>query len=357
MRSADYFSADYFSARDRFRELADALGLQQTSHQVAGDDLSIDVAIHAPKSANKTLIISSGLHGIEGFLGSAIQIRQMQNWKDQSLPRSLRVVLLHALNPHGFANRRRWNEDNVDLNRNFLLEQEEYTGCAETYHQLASLLNPQRPPARFNLFALQAAGVVLRYGMKNVKQAIAEGQYEYPNGLFFGGHKPGKTTTIVTKNMPDWVADSSQVVHIDVHSGLGKSGTYKLLIDYPLSQEHRELLEEHFGPENVETGQDAEEAYTAQGGWGRWCVNENPNIQYTYLCAEFGTYGPIQVLNRLRTENQAHQHCDPSDPRLAKAKDNLQEAFCPNSEAWRKTTLEHGDSIVAQSIQCLCNSN
>ena len=30
------------------------------------------------------------------------------------------VVLVHALNPHGFAHRRRVNEDNVDLNRNFV---------------------------------------------------------------------------------------------------------------------------------------------------------------------------------------------------------------------------------------------
>ena len=30
------------------------------------------------------------------------------------------LVLVHANNPHGFAHQRRVNEDNIDLNRNFI---------------------------------------------------------------------------------------------------------------------------------------------------------------------------------------------------------------------------------------------
>ena len=36
------------------------------------------------------------------------------------MPEDVAIVLVHALNPFGFAWRRRWNENNVDLNRNFL---------------------------------------------------------------------------------------------------------------------------------------------------------------------------------------------------------------------------------------------
>lgn len=32
------------------------------------------------------------------------------------------IVLVHAVNPFGFLNNRRWNENGVDLNRNFLVE-------------------------------------------------------------------------------------------------------------------------------------------------------------------------------------------------------------------------------------------
>ena len=54
----------------------------------------------------------------------------------------LRCVLLHALNPFGFAWRRRVNEDNVDLNRNFLLDDEGYVGCPDGYAHLDPLLLP-----------------------------------------------------------------------------------------------------------------------------------------------------------------------------------------------------------------------
>ena len=61
----------------------------------------------------------------------------------------LRCVLLHALNPYGFAWLRRVNEHNVDLNRNFLLPGEAYRGSPAGYAALDPLLNPKSPPARW----------------------------------------------------------------------------------------------------------------------------------------------------------------------------------------------------------------
>ena len=37
---------------------------------------------------------------------------------------SVRVVIVHAVNPYGFACGRRFNEDGVDLNRNVLSDDE-----------------------------------------------------------------------------------------------------------------------------------------------------------------------------------------------------------------------------------------
>ena len=55
---------------------------------------------------------SSGLHGIEGIAGSAIQLF----WLQQSiplLPKDRAIILVHVLNPYGMAWLRRFNEDNV----------------------------------------------------------------------------------------------------------------------------------------------------------------------------------------------------------------------------------------------------
>ena len=57
--------------------------------------------------------------GIEGFCGSGCQTGFLtENWKSR-LAIDTALVLVHANNPHGFA-QRRINEDNIDLNRNFI---------------------------------------------------------------------------------------------------------------------------------------------------------------------------------------------------------------------------------------------
>lgn len=62
------------------------------------------------------LVLVSDTHGAEGFAGSACQLRALHEAAWTGLP----VVLVHALNPFGFSHRRRVNEDNIDVNRNFV---------------------------------------------------------------------------------------------------------------------------------------------------------------------------------------------------------------------------------------------
>src|SRR5205807_10591933 len=59
-------------------------------------------------------------HGVEGFGGAGCQVGFLIDRLYEALPSSGCALLVHALNPHGFAWLRRVNEDNVDLNRNFI---------------------------------------------------------------------------------------------------------------------------------------------------------------------------------------------------------------------------------------------
>jgi hypothetical protein len=88
----------------------------------------MDVAIlaHATSSeaAETILVHSSGVHGVEGFAGSAIQIAALSRLStgsgDHWRSGSVCTVFVHAVNPFGFASLRRFNENNVDLSRNNL---------------------------------------------------------------------------------------------------------------------------------------------------------------------------------------------------------------------------------------------
>ncbi len=81
----------------------------------------------ASGSRTSALVVSSGVHGVEGFFGSAVQLAFLEKLPpDWRPPEGAAVVLIHALNPFGFAWQRRFNEENVDLNRNFLLAEQTY---------------------------------------------------------------------------------------------------------------------------------------------------------------------------------------------------------------------------------------
>lgn len=81
---------------------------------------------------------------------------------------------------------RRVNENNVDLNRNFLTFEGEVPPPSKAYSLMEGLLNPTSPPAA-DFFYTRASAFLLRYGIRRLKQGVAEGQYAYPKKLFFGG--------------------------------------------------------------------------------------------------------------------------------------------------------------------------
>lgn len=124
-QNTKYFKHDYYAARAFFRSQIRRLKhaeLHSIPMDIQDYDLSIDVGV-IRRSKEKMLVHISGTHGVEGFAGSAIQnaIIDKSNItrEDPSLPT---LVIVHVLNPFGMANLRRWNENNVDLNRNFLTE-------------------------------------------------------------------------------------------------------------------------------------------------------------------------------------------------------------------------------------------
>lgn len=88
--------------------------------------MTVDVAfINKPKTEEErkraVMVHISGTHGVEGHAGAAIQIAFLDKLlkKEIELPKNVSIVLVHALNPFGFLFNRRWNENGVDLNRNF----------------------------------------------------------------------------------------------------------------------------------------------------------------------------------------------------------------------------------------------
>ncbi|MCG8585289.1 MAG: M14 family metallopeptidase [Pirellulales bacterium] len=354
------YSPDYSTARRRILAACKRQGLTlvEFRHAVrspSGDELWTDVARLGSADAERLVVLSSGLHGVEGFFGSAVQLAVLDAFENAKivLPDGVAVVMIHALNPWGFAWLRRTDSHNIDSNRNFLLDGERYDGCSEGYRQLNALLNPPAPPARFELFQLRAAWHVLRQGLPAVKQAVAGGQYEYDKGLFFGGFTPGAVKQMLAAELAEWIGAARRVVHFDFHTGLGTWATYKLLFDYEPKQTEYDWLAGRFGTERLGGMDSGGVAYESRGGIGRWLRAQLPDIEYLPLCAEFGTYSPLSVLRALRAENQAHHWSRSPVNHDHWTKRAIVEAFCPADPRWRERCLSQAVALVEQGINSL----
>ncbi len=357
MNKSTAFSLDYSTARLRFRQAATLLGWTLEGHSIGqtgpnGEDLTIDIASSGNANPEQTLVVSSGVHGVEGFFGSAVQLALLEHWANHGVP-SVRCVFLHGLNPYGFAWLRRFDENNVDPNRNFLLTGEPYRGAPPGYAELHGLLNPRRPPSRWESFFVKALPAIARHGIPALKQSVAAGQYEFPKGLFFGGSRPSQMHQILQQHLGRWLQGSRNVVHLDFHTGLGRSGDCKLLIDYPLTLSARKNLTVWFGAESFEPFDSPSISYDTRGGLGHWCVTRGYASEYLFACAEFGTFGPVKVLAGLRAENQAHHWGNSEFDATHRAKIRLKELFCPHNESWRLKVLRQSMKLVGQAIDGL----
>ncbi len=261
--------------------------------------LAIDVAVVGAKAPSWSVVVSSGLHGVEGFFGSAVQIACLRDLLVRDTLETLKelngeLVFLHSLNPFGFEKLRRANEDNVDLNRNFLLPGDIYKGAPDAYVKLNDFLNPAGAQ-RYIVFNLpKVLWTIGRLGVSALRQAIAEGQYDFPKGIFFGGDGPTRTAQIMQANMLRWIC-GQHVVHLDFHTGLGGFAKSKLLVTAALSPQQLRQYETLFGPqvECTEGGQGI--AYKMRGDLGRFATAIAKDRDYHFLFVEFGTHSPVRI--------------------------------------------------------------
>ena len=353
------FSSDYQTARNRFCEAAQKLGCTLESHSIAqrgpaGEDLAIDVALSPIRNSASCLVISSGVHGVEGYFGSAAQLAALQHWlaNPASRPRC-GWVMIHAVNPYGMAWRRRFNEDNMDLNRNMLRDGEAYTGSPEGYARLNPLINPQSPPSRWEPVLLKFALAVARYGRRAVQQVVTSGQYDYPKGLFFGGSGPSRSRLIFDEHLLRWLGEARRICHLDLHTGLGPSGQYQMLVDHPVDDRQRAWLERAFGLDSVRTMGPGSVSAVLRGSLGLWGHWRTQPRDYMYAAAEFGTYSGPRVLAALRAENRCTHWGVSGSDQTEQARRVLLEAFCPASPQWRARVIAASLRLIEQAQQGL----
>lgn len=339
------------------QQAAHRLGCQLESHPVEGEGprgerLEIDLFRLGASNPRKVLLLSSGVHGVEAFFGSAVQLAFLQSLPDGwRPPDDCAVVLLHSINPYGFAWHRRFNESNIDLNRNFLLDGERYGGSPKLISYLQAALGPGANHWIPRPIELSMLSVVLRHGMAAVWQSLPIGQYDYPDWLFFGGAEPSQSYRLISRHFERWLQTPEEVVHLDYHTGLGRWATYKLLLDTPEESEHTRWWRKHF--EHVSPADCVHNNYRPRGAFGVWCQSRLKDCRYRFATAEFGSYAPLRVVKALVAENRTHFSDSQRGKRFWSAKRQLLEAFVPHNAKWRRQVVESGVQLIRKGIDAL----
>lgn len=346
------FSADYATARDRFRVAAQRAGalldtLPLDALGPRGEALSTDIAWLGARLPQRAVLHISGVHGVEAYAGSAAQLALLD--APPALPQDGALILVHVLNPYGMAWLRRTNEHNVDLNRNFHPESSTWTGAPPLYNRLDPLLNPASPPSR-DAFALRLGFSGLRHGTRAVRQAIAHGQHRYPRGLFYGGAglQPGPAA------FATWLrarlGGTKFLLAIDMHTGLGPHAMDTLIAETSDAGAMAELGLALRRPTML-GGAGKPAPYTVRGSLGAALSRLLPEVRTSFVLQEIGTWSPLRVLHALREENRWHHYGAGTLDHPAKR--CLLEALCPASPAWREAAVTHGTNLVRLSSNWL----
>lgn len=364
-----YFKETYEGCRDQFRLQAEKVtgrfdGVEISHLSVdsgASSDLTIDYCyIPAQKESRRLMILISGIHGVEGYVGSAVQQMVLNEMVQTADLQETGILFVHGLNPYGFKFNRRVTENNVDLNRNCMADAAGFQTQNRGYTSLNSWLNQRKP---LNLtafdhffFPFYAARKLLKYKTGVMRQAVLQGQYQYETGIYFGGKALEPNIEVFTPLVQSVAADYEIVLAIDLHSGYGERGTLHLfpaVLDHPVKRQRIEALFDGFHIDWADT----EDFYTVNGDLLTYLGQVlSPDI-YMSMPFEFGTQdtqstlGSIKALHNMMVENQGvhHGYADKADE--IKVKKRFIEGFFPSSPAWRSKAIQDARVLMGTTLE------
>jgi hypothetical protein len=364
-----YFSETYLEAREKFRCAATALGeiwhVKQQSLMVKDPDYTMDVAIVKGTGSKGVLIHTSGVHGVEGYCGSAIQTSLLHRFVYSGERPATTIVFVHAVNPYGMAHYRRFNENNVDLNRNALTPEgwEEVLARDPNitgYEDFKDIFVAAEPPTRYFAyfeFWFRAAYLIARYGTRHMKAASVTATYQRENGIFFGGRELQPSHVILSKFLRDNFGHvpGEEVCWIDVHTGLGPKGADVLLCD---AGDFKKVQAAYPGADvqcpdmdNADGSQAAGYELVRgviKGGEGTFYQLPFKKSQGHALIVtqEFGTYAPFIIARAMILENRAFFHDFENHEYWCHFS---RDAFYVRELEWKANILKRGTAVFEQT--------
>lgn len=353
-----HFPADYRAARHAFIEACESADLGVTSrvHPDAkgrdGKDLFLDTTTIGPREAEHALLLISGTHGVEGYFGSGVQTGLIREGLAARVPKGGKIVLLHALNPYGFSWDRRVNEDNADVNRNFVDHKNPPKNPA--YDSLAQWIAPEDiAPETIKQANAKLREYAAKHGDFALQEAISRGQYKHPKGVYFGGARESWSVKMLKDLLTEELAHIKKLIVVDFHTGLGEHGAGEMITeDLPSSPSYKR--QKKIWGERVKSSEAGESVSaplvgTIDKAFADWLTR----VELTFAALEVGTVPTRDVFAALRRDNWLHAFAGSSHKMAETIRREIRAAFYPDTAEWKRAVWGHAKQVVDQALTAL----
>lgn len=366
----NYYSENWYQATEKFFRYASRAG---RLNWCVSPETPFDIPYVIIGNGAHKVVINSGIHGIEGFFGSAAQNMFLTQFAPQFSDEMLQrysIVLIHAINGWGMQNRMREVSDAsgglVDLNRNFGID----------FSKPESL--PQNPKYELShdLLLSRPDAVVKKNAIKEFRRAhlhdgawdaISFGQYKHPYGLFYGGARAmpeNKMTMHIYDKIVD--ADARSLISIGLHTGLGRFDrrhgrvSAQLLVSHPARHPNTCFFSDLHYATHVAADEKAVNGPVLLGDLvdcleSRYSSRGIPvyTADFEIGTGEFPIMSPIYKRMDMGDARYDLLHRGSISPQTHR---NLTESWYPSDAGWRCAALERAHVLFAELFQFLHNS-
>ncbi len=345
-----HFSRTYQHAREKFLQLCTSTEaeVEHIQHPGTGPDgdIYMDVALWGERECEHMLIIASATHGIEGYAGSGLQSLLLAEGLSARLPHGTSLLMIHGVNPHGFAWQRRVTEANVDLNRNFI-DHRTPPGNDE-YLEIAELLEPEDWSEQVETNIRERLAELRQlHSARWVQGAMTKGQYTHANGFFYGGHEPAWSNLRMHELGERYFQCARLATMVDIHTALGGFGAAEYITTYPKQSSEYQRCQKLWG-DRVRTTDTGESLSVDVNG-----PMVNAMQQYSDALGiglEFGTKPVSEVTMALIADQWLHQHGELDMGKGHPIKDRMMAAFYPDSDEWRESIAGIARDVVERAL-------
>lgn len=257
---------------------------------------------------------------------------------------------------------RRFNEHNVDLNRNWLTP-EQFTAFAAQdpnangYMDLYDVINPSSIGGPLDSFWAKAVYHIATKGFTAVKRALVSSTYLFPNATYYGGDKLEPSLVLLRDFLKQHVdLDAVRAFGmIDVHTGLGPAGVDTLLFSSPSDASEVATV---FGTvlDNVtpvhggDTSNGVSDGYDSTAGFVLDGIAELlPPASYknnVLLAQEFGTVPGVFIVKATVEESFAYRNA--RGRRLPLAEKLRDVFYLHRSASWKAAVVQRGVAVFDQ---------